>query len=109
MDKINDGPRCNTRNYSDQRGNQKLYRSHMPPPIRVWMFITGRSTRFLCGASGCHPRMASITKKPNTYATAINQPSRSQRTTDFASGYMLEIATPADDPNQTIEPPKPTQ
>jgi hypothetical protein len=27
---------------------------------------------------------------------------------DFASGYMLERATPAEDPNQIMEPPKPT-
>jgi hypothetical protein len=27
---------------------------------------------------------------------------------DFASGYMFDIATPADDPNQMIEPPNPT-
>ena len=26
----------------------------------------------------------------------------------FASGYMLDSATPADEPNQIIEPPKPT-
>ena len=42
------------------------------------------------------------------YDTAISQPCRSQRPTDFASGYMLEIATPAEEPNQIIEPPKPT-
>jgi len=40
---------------------------------------------------------------------ATCQPFRSQFPTDFASGYMLDSATPADDPNQIIEPPKPTQ
>ena len=30
------------------------------------------------------------------------------RPTDLASGYMLESATPAEEPNQIIEPPKPT-
>src|SRR6516162_8271053 len=52
--------------------------------------------------------MANITKKPTIYDTATNQPCRSQRPTDLASGYILEIATPADEPNQIIEPPKPT-
>ena len=36
------------------------------------------------------------------------QPWRTHFTADLASGYMLESATPADEPNQTIEPPKPT-
>ena len=29
-------------------------------------------------------------------------------TADFASGKRLETATPADDPNRTLDPPKPT-
>jgi hypothetical protein len=33
---------------------------------------------------------------------------RSQWPTERASGYMLDSATPADEPNQIIEPPKPT-
>src|SRR5262249_32995660 len=36
------------------------------------------------------------------------QPCSSQRPADFASGNMLASATPADEPNQIIEPPKPT-
>src|ERR1700743_2896254 len=60
------------------------------------------------GQSGFHPRSASITKKPATYAAATCQPWRNQRTTDFVSGYMPEMATPAEEPNQIIEPPKPT-
>src|SRR3954454_6810241 len=59
-------------------------------------------------ASGFHPRMANNPKKPTIYDRATNQPCRSHRPTDLASGYMLEIATPADEPNQIIEPPKPT-
>jgi hypothetical protein len=43
--------------------------------------------------------MAIITKKPTIYATTTNQPCRSHRPTDLASGYILEIATPADEPN----------
>ena len=35
---------------------------------------------------------------------AVPQP----RPTDLASAYMLASATPAEDPNQIIEPPKPT-
>ncbi len=46
--------------------------------------------------------------KPITYAIDTCQPSRSHRPTERASGYMLESATPADEPNQIIEPPKPT-
>src|SRR4029434_3451499 len=57
---------------------------------------------------GCHPVSASITAKPMTYATVTCQPCLSHRPTDFASAYMFEIATPAEDPNQIIEPPKPT-
>src|SRR5918993_4980852 len=57
---------------------------------------------------GCQPMIASITKNPATYATATGQPCRIQRPTDRASGYMLDSATPADDPNQIIEPPNPT-
>jgi hypothetical protein len=36
------------------------------------------------------------------------QPWRSQRPTDLASGNMFEIATPAEEPNQIMDPPKPT-
>ena len=35
-------------------------------------------------------------------------PGVTQRPTDFASGYMFDSATPAEEPNQIIEPPKPT-
>jgi hypothetical protein len=34
----------------------------------------------------------------------VTQPSHN----DFASGYILDSATPEDDPNQIMEPPKPT-
>ena len=42
-------------------------------------------------------------------ASVTCQPFFSQFPTDFASGKRLETATPADDPNQIIEPPKPTE
>ena len=35
-------------------------------------------------------------------------PWRSHSPTDRASGYMLTNATPADEPNHNIDPPKPT-
>ena len=47
-------------------------------------------------------------KKTTTYAIATCQPPRTHANTDFASGYWFDSATPADDPNQIIEPPKPT-
>jgi hypothetical protein len=50
----------------------------------------------------------SITTNLMTYATATLQPWRSQSPTDFASGYMFASATPAEEPNQVIEPPNPT-
>jgi hypothetical protein len=39
---------------------------------------------------------------------AMYHPWRSQRPTDLASGYILAKATPAEEPNQTIDPPNPT-
>jgi hypothetical protein len=36
------------------------------------------------------------------------QPWRSHWPTDLASGNRLDNATPAEEPNQIIEPPKPT-
>src|SRR5207245_10094096 len=48
-----------------------------------------------------------IAKTHATYSTATNHPPLTQATTERASGKMLEIAKPADDPNQIIEPPKP--
>jgi len=39
---------------------------------------------------------------------ATCQPSVSRRPVFFASGTLLVIATPADDPNQMIGPPEPT-
>ena len=48
------------------------------------------------------------TMKPTTYPTATYQPCRSHWPTDLASGNRLDTATPADEPNQIIEPPKPT-
>ena len=59
-------------------------------------------------ADGCQPNTASNTKNPITYATVTCQPSRTHRPTDFASGNMFDNATPALEPNQIIEPPKPT-
>jgi hypothetical protein len=50
----------------------------------------------------------SITANPAKYATATNQPPLIHAATDFASGKILEIATPAEDPNQIIDPPNPT-
>ena len=49
----------------DQR--QPLQRIHeTPPSVISVIWVGGSSTRFLCGASGFHPRIASITKKPTT-------------------------------------------
>ena len=46
--------------------------------------------------------------KPTMYATITYHPWRSHNQTDRPSGYMVVNATPAEDPNQTIDPPKPT-
>src|SRR5437899_11051602 len=62
----------------------------------------------LCGGLGCQPMIAYIRKNPITYASATCQPCLSHSPTDFAWGYMLDSATPAEEPNQIIEPPKPT-
>src|SRR5438046_1298201 len=61
-----------------------------------------------CFGCGYQPSTISITKKPTTYATATCQPARIQAIASLPSGYMFDSATPADDPNQIIEPPKPT-
>jgi hypothetical protein len=58
--------------------------------------------------SGCHPITASIAANPTKYAKTTNHPPLIQANVDLASGKILEIATPADDPNQIIEPPNPT-
>jgi len=47
-------------------------------------------------------------EKPDDVGERNVPPWRSQFPTDFASGYMFARATPADEPNQIIEPPKPT-
>ena len=57
---------------------------------------------------GWKPMTPRRTKKPTTYATVTNQPWRSHWPAERASGYIVAIATPADEPNQIIEPPKPT-
>ena len=41
-------------------------------------------------------------------AIGTGHPCLIQSPTDLASGYMVASATPAEDPNQIIEPPKPT-
>src|SRR5262249_32680364 len=66
------------------------------------------STNGSGGQSTCQPIIESIRKNPTTYATATCDPWRSQRPTDFASGYMFASATPAEEPNQIMDPPKPT-
>ena len=38
----------------------------------------------------------------------MNQPWRSHRPTERACGNILATATPAEEPNQIIDPPKPT-
>ncbi len=53
---------------------------------------------------GCQPTIAMNAAKPITYARATCQPCLSHCPTDLVSGYMFEIATPADDPNQIIDP-----
>ena len=77
-------------------------------PAVVALPFTSEPMRLQWGASGCQPRTASITKKPTTYATAMGHPFLTHSPTDFASGYMFDSATPAEEPNQIIEPPKPT-
>src|SRR5438552_10362425 len=56
-----------------------------------------------CFGCGYQPRTATITKNPITYATVTCQPLRTQAMASFASGYRLDRATPADDPNQISE------
>src|SRR5947207_5060437 len=72
----------------------------IPPPGGPCL---GRSS-----GCGCQPSKINITMNPSTYAATTNHPPRIHATTERASGKMLEMATPADDPNQIIEPPKPT-
>jgi len=55
-----------------------------------------------------HPSKSISVAKPNTWASVAVHPSFTQRTADFASGYMLESATPADEQNHTIDSPNPT-
>src|SRR5689334_955887 len=38
----------------------------------------------------------------------MGQPQRIHSVTDFASGKKFDTATPADEPNHSIEPPNPT-
>src|SRR5438309_4456867 len=76
-----------------------------------WLFESGKALAAgcaLCGAFGCQPMIAYIRKKPITYARATCQPCLSQSPTERPCGYMLQSATPAEEPNQIIEPPKPT-
>jgi len=47
-------------------------------------------------------------KNPTRYAIMTCQPDLTYRTTDFASWNLFERATPAEDPNQTMDPPNPT-
>ena len=47
-------------------------------------------------------------KKLIAYESGIAQPCRIHCPTERDSGYMLHNATPEEDPNHTIEPPKPT-
>ena len=47
-------------------------------------------------------------EEPDDIGKATGHPSFSQRAADLASGISPATATPADDPNQIIEPPKPT-
>jgi hypothetical protein len=47
-------------------------------------------------------------EKPNTISHGDLPACRIQRLADFASGNILASATPAEQPNQIIEPPKPT-
>src|SRR6185437_4574029 len=61
-----------------------------------------------CGASGFQPCSVSSSAKPITYASATCHPARSHANTDLPCGKRLVSATPADEPNQIIDPPKPT-
>ena len=47
-------------------------------------------------------------KKLITYAGAMAQPCLIHSPTDLASGNILHNATPEEEPNQIIDPPKPT-
>src|SRR5215813_12022655 len=80
-------------------------------PTKWWckrLQITIDSMNGSSGQSTCQPIIESIRKNPTTYATATCDPWRIQRPTDFASGYMFASATPAEEPNQIMDPPKPT-
>src|SRR6185437_8193929 len=88
---------------SDERVSRRPARSYLPGATSVAAGMLPRR-----GGSGLQPCMASITAKPTTYATVTCQPLRSQPNTFFASGYWFVSATPAEDPNQIIDPPKPT-
>src|SRR5688572_32013570 len=52
--------------------------------------------------------MTSITMNATTYASVTSEPAFSPANTFFASGYMIDSATPALEPNQIIDPPNPT-
>ena len=47
-------------------------------------------------------------EEPRDIGNATGHPSLSQRTVELASGMSPATATPADDPNQIMEPPNPT-
>src|ERR1700730_2485577 len=68
----------------------------------------GGCTGAWCFGCGYQLSTASITKNPITYATATCHPPRTHAIASLPSGNMFDNATPADEPNQIIEPPKPT-
>jgi len=61
----------------------------------------------MCVAFGLILTLATVACT-STSASATCQPCFSHRPTDLPCGYMLQSATPALEPNQIIEPPKPT-
>ncbi len=58
---------------------------------------------------GCQPRNRIIAAWPARKARGMCQPWRTQVPTERTSGRASETATPADEPNQIIEPPNPTE
>src|SRR5450759_3322048 len=70
--------------------------------------VLGATIGAWCFGCGYQSSTASITKNPITYASATCHPPRTQAIASLPSGNMFDNATPADEPNQIIEPPKPT-
>lgn len=81
-----------------------------PPPMSGRM-PPGHATCYTqrtIGTCGFQPTIAIITTKPNMYAKVTCHPFFSHSFAFLAWGKILETATPAEEPNQIMEPPYPT-